>query len=202
MTHPRHTTAWNRLVPASTLAATGSSKAPGTWWISTRLPASPSSASRRVQPASSSSTIFALNRAATTATWASGGISRGTNFGACVLMAGLSRGSRSLSLAARRSSLRPARGHRLFRLFHPHRLDVHELADSFAGELAAVAAVLDAAEGEAGVGLDDAVDEDAAGLDVAGETFGPTDVRRPDARAQAVTGPVRQLHGVPLVVCD
>ncbi len=36
-------------------------------------------------------------------------------------------------------------------------------------QLAAVAAALDAAEGEAGVGLHDAVDEDAAGLDLGGQ---------------------------------
>src|SRR6185295_6135280 len=49
-------------------------------------------------------------------------------------------------------------------LLDPYCLDVHELADADLRQLAAVAGALDAAEGQARIGLDDAVDEDVAGV--------------------------------------
>src|SRR5947209_13623641 len=81
-------------------------------------------------------------------------------------------------------------------LLHPHRLDVHELPDAHRGELPAVAGALDAAEGEARVGLDDAVDEDVAGLDLGGEGLAAGGIARPDAGAEAEGGAVGELHGV------
>src|SRR6266849_9782193 len=47
----------------------------------------------------------------------------------------------------------------------PHRLNVDELFDPIGTELAAVAAALDAAEGQAWIGSDHAIDEHTAGLD-------------------------------------
>src|SRR5579884_712755 len=75
-------------------------------------------------------------------------------------------------------------------------LDVGELADAEAAELAAVAAAFDAAEGEAGVGGDHAVDEDVAGFDATGELGAALDVGGPQRGAQAVGGVVGQLDGV------
>src|SRR5689334_4621779 len=49
-----------------------------------------------------------------------------------------------------------------------NRLHVEELVHAPAAQLAAVAGLLDAAEGEAWVGGDHAVDEDGAGVEVAG----------------------------------
>src|ERR1700719_1161697 len=51
----------------------------------------------------------------------------------------------------------------------PDGLDVDEFADAEGGEFPAIAAALDAAEGEARVGCSHAVDEDAARFEVPGQ---------------------------------
>ncbi len=67
-------------------------------------------------------------------------------------------------------------------------------------DFAAPAAVFDAAEGEARVGFDDAVDENGAGVDLGGEGLGAIGVACPDAGAEAVAGLVGESDGVVGVV--
>src|SRR6266567_4031091 len=55
--------------------------------------------------------------------------------------------------------------HALSGVAHPHRLDVHEFVDPELRQLAPIAALLHAAERQARVGSDHAVDEHGAGLD-------------------------------------
>src|SRR6202035_5796745 len=86
-----------------------------------------------------------------------------------------------------------------FALLDPHCLDVDELPDADLGELAAVARALDAAEGQAGVGLDGAVDEDRAGLDLRGQVGAARRIGGPEAGAEAEAGAVGEgdrLRGV------
>ena len=68
---------------------------------------------------------------------------------------------------------------------HPHRLDVHELAQAVDAQLAPVARALDAPEREALVGRDHAVDEDAAGFELARQPLRLAAIARPRRRAQA-----------------
>src|SRR5947209_3090500 len=82
-----------------------------------------------------------------------------------------------------------------WRLLDPDGFDVDKLADADLGQLAAVAAVFDAAEGEAGIGFDCAVDKNAAGFDLGAEAFGQCDVGSPDAGAQAVARAVGECDG-------
>src|SRR3954469_16409892 len=84
----------------------------------------------------------------------------------------------------------------VFALRDPHRLDVDEFADSVLRELAAVARALDPAEGQAWIGLHQAVDEDRAGLDARGHALGPRAVAGPHRGAEAERGVVGQPHGV------
>src|SRR6185295_9213421 len=81
-------------------------------------------------------------------------------------------------------------------LLDPDRFDVDELADADHRELAAVAGALDAAKGQARIGLDDAVDEDVAGLDLGGQPLAADGIAGPHAGAEAERGAVRQLDGV------
>src|SRR6266511_4023786 len=81
----------------------------------------------------------------------------------------------------------------------PDRLDVDELADAVLRELAAVAGALDAAEGQARVGLDDAVDEHGARLDLRRQMFGARAALRPEGGAEAEGRGVGQADGIALV---
>src|SRR6476660_7100410 len=78
-------------------------------------------------------------------------------------------------------------------LLDPDGLDVDELAHAVAGELATVPAPLDAAEWHLPVGGSHAVDEDAAGLDLAGQLLGALDVLRPNRAAEPIRRVVRRL---------
>src|SRR5258706_7292591 len=84
----------------------------------------------------------------------------------------------------------------LGKLFDPYGFDVGELAKAVGAQLAAVAALFDAAEGETGVGFDDAVDEDIAGFDLGGEQFSGGDIACPEAGAKAIRGEVGEADGV------
>src|SRR5687767_9066046 len=96
----------------------------------------------------------------------------GTGFGAWVLIGACCTARRTGGEASPRLSgdfrtselLGALRGRGLLDVLDPDGLGVHELLDAEFRQLAPVAAVLDAAEGEARVGLHRAVDEDAAGL--------------------------------------
>src|SRR5215510_1922692 len=82
----------------------------------------------------------------------------------------------------------------------PDGLDVDELADAVLRQLASVAGALDAAEGHARVGLDDAVDEDRPGLDLLGQMLGAPAVPRPQRGAESKGRVVGQPDGVVLVL--
>src|SRR6266542_1686161 len=75
-------------------------------------------------------------------------------------------------------------------------LDIGEFANAVAAELAAVAAVFDAAEGQPRVGGNHTVDEDAAGFDAARQVLGAGGVASPQIRAQAVLGVVGETDGL------
>ena len=65
------------------------------------------------------------------------------------------------------------------------------------GQFAAVAAHFHAAEGEARVGVDDAVDEDGSGLQqVCGDVFGALCISRKDGGTEAVARQVGEADGV------
>src|SRR5439155_671043 len=78
-------------------------------------------------------------------------------------------------------------------------LHVHELADAELRKLAPVARAFDAAEGEARVGLDEAVHEHAARLDRRREALGTLPARGPEGRAEPEGRVVREANGVLLV---
>ena len=78
---------------------------------------------------------------------------------------------------------------------HPHGLGVAERADAQAGEFAAVAGSLDAAEPEFGVGHRHPVDEDLAGLDVVDEALLLGLVVGPGVGPQPEGGGVGDLDG-------
>src|SRR5262245_40646314 len=63
--------------------------------------------------------------------------------------------------------------------------NVYEFADTFAAELAAVAGLLDAAEGQPRIGSNHAVDECGAGLDFVDKKIALTAVVAPKAGAEA-----------------
>jgi hypothetical protein len=67
---------------------------------------------------------------------------------------------------------------------HPDRLDVDELADAIAAELAAITRLLESAEGQARVASHQAVDEYRAGVDLADETLGAPEVGGPECSAE------------------
>src|SRR5437870_8590021 len=75
-----------------------------------------------------------------------------------------------------------------------HRLDVHHLEEPVTTQLAADAAVLDAAEGHPWIRLHDAVHEHHAGLDLPCEALGPLQIFGPQARSQPEFGIVRFTH--------
>src|SRR5205807_9233339 len=75
-----------------------------------------------------------------------------------------------------------------------HRLDVHHLEEPIATQLAADAAVLDAAEGHPWIRFHDAVYEHHAGLDLPCEALGPLQIFGPQARSQPEFGIVRFTH--------
>ena len=64
-------------------------------------------------------------------------------------------------------------------LTYDYSLDIHEFTDSKDAQFAAVAAAFDAAERQARVRRDHAIDEDTAGFDAAGEILGQRNVARP-----------------------
>src|SRR6476619_3739132 len=78
-------------------------------------------------------------------------------------------------------------------LLDPDGLDVDEPPHAIAGELATVPAPLDAAEWDLPVRGRHTVDEDAAGLDLAGQLLGALDVLRPDRAAEPIRRVVRLL---------
>src|SRR5580658_6906601 len=79
----------------------------------------------------------------------------------------------------------------------PHRLDVDELADAGGGQLAAVAALLDPAEGKTRVGFDRTVNEHGAGFNARDDlALGGGDIVGPDAGAQAETRGVGEMDRV------
>src|SRR5207244_12184033 len=82
---------------------------------------------------------------------------------------------------------------------HPDALHVLELAESELRKLATVARALDAAEGEARVGLDEPVHEHAARLDRRREALGALPARGPEGRAEPEGRVVREANGVLLV---
>src|SRR5215213_12043236 len=86
------------------------------------------------------------------------------------------------------------------RHLYPERPDVSELADADGGQLAPVAAALDAPERQPRVGGDDAVDEQRAGLYLPPQPPAPLEVAGPDAGPQPVGGVVGQLDGLLLVL--
>src|SRR6266566_8123353 len=69
-----------------------------------------------------------------------------------------------------------------------HRLDVHHLEEPVATQLAADAAVLDAAEGHPWIRLHDAVDEHHSRVDLPHKALGPLEVLGPEACAQPEFG--------------
>src|SRR5690606_29199853 len=75
-----------------------------------------------------------------------------------------------------------------------------EGVDAFGGELAAVAALFDATEGEAGVGGDHGVDEGLAGFELVDETALLGAVSGPHAAAEAERAPVGEGDGLVEVV--
>src|ERR1700693_3646662 len=81
----------------------------------------------------------------------------------------------------------------------PHGLDVDELADAVLRELPSVAGALDAAEGQARVGLDDAVDEYGAGLDLRRQTLRPPTILCPERCPEPEGGVIGQAHGIAFV---
>src|SRR5216684_5948242 len=86
------------------------------------------------------------------------------------------RRSRRGSIRAGGGSERRRLGTGLTRSRHPDELLVHELADAEIGKLAAVARVLDAAEGQVGCGPARLVDEHHAGVDLPGDALAALDV--------------------------
>src|SRR5438128_407000 len=100
-----------------------------------------------------------------------------------------------ISGATWRSSRQLNRRRNECRSFDPDRLDVHKFADADLGELAAVAAVFDAAEGEAGIGFDCSVDKNISRFDLGGEALGKCDIGSPDAGAQAVARAIGECDG-------
>src|SRR6185295_1441721 len=81
----------------------------------------------------------------------------------------------------------------------PDGLDVDELADAVLRELAAVARALDPTERQPRVGLDQAVDEHRARLDLRGQPFGAGAILRPQRSTQTERRVVGQPDGVGLV---
>src|SRR5438132_1656170 len=75
-----------------------------------------------------------------------------------------------------------------------HRLDVHHLEEPIATQLAADAAVLDAAEGHPWIQFHDAVYEHHSRVDLPHEALGPLEVPGPQACAQSELGIVRFAH--------
>src|SRR5215813_12713020 len=82
----------------------------------------------------------------------------------------------------------------------PDRLDVRQLADAVLRQLASVAGTLDASEGHARVGLDHAVDEHGARLDLPREMLGAPAVLGPDRGAEAKGRVVGQADRIALVL--
>src|SRR5690606_31535662 len=81
----------------------------------------------------------------------------------------------------------------LFRGFYGDRLDVDELADAEVRQLAAVTTVLDAAEGQAWIGLHEHVDAAAAGLEfMRRNPRAALDVACEHCRAESEAGFVRR----------
>src|SRR5438876_4734196 len=85
---------------------------------------------------------------------------------------------------------------RLGRGSDPDGLDVHELADPEARELAAVAAPLDAAERQAWVRGDHPVDEHGARFDPSREGPAALHVAGPQGRAEAIWRAIRDADGL------
>src|SRR4051812_2033623 len=85
----------------------------------------------------------------------------------------------------RKRSASSLRSRRLRRRGDPHRLHIHELADSVDAQLPAEAGVFGSAEGDAGVGGDHGVDEDLAGVDAVDEAVHFGAVIGPDRGAEA-----------------
>src|SRR5258705_5450774 len=82
----------------------------------------------------------------------------------------------------------------------PHCFDVDELADAVLGELAPVARALDPAEGQARIGLHDAIDEHRTGLDLCRQTLTALAVLGPDRGAETEGRGVGEPDGVRLVL--
>src|SRR5206468_877042 len=82
----------------------------------------------------------------------------------------------------------------------PDGLDVDELADAVLRQLAPVTGALDASERHARVGLDDAVDEHGARLDLRCQMLGAPAVLGPQRRAETKGRIVGQADGIALVL--
>src|SRR2546426_6194475 len=106
--------------------------------------------------------------------------------------------------SAARPSVSTSRGPSLFRVLLDRglarvaredfdRLDVDNLEQAVAAQLASHAAVLDAAEGHPRIRLNDAVDEHHPGLHLSRKIVRLTEVPRPDARAETELGVIRLL---------
>ena len=63
-------------------------------------------------------------------------------------------------------------------------------------EFAAVAGLLDATEGEAGVGLNELVGGAGSGVELEEQVFGPAGISGKDGGAEAVGGSVGEADGV------
>jgi hypothetical protein len=81
-------------------------------------------------------------------------------------------------------------------MLYPDTLDVDELADAELREFPPVTRAFHPAEGEPGVGLDDAIDEDRAGFDPGGQGLGGRRIAGDDRCAQAEGRAVGQRDGV------
>src|SRR5579864_4785874 len=108
---------------------------------------------------------------------------RGSDCGAACLPNSRAPGRAALQ-RVRRRSLRGCRWR--FWLPDDDGLDVDEFLDAVHAELTAIAAALDAAERDSRIGRDHAIDEDAAGFDVASQLLALLDVARPERGAEAV----------------
>src|SRR5690606_6691181 len=81
---------------------------------------------------------------------------------------------------------RPCRG--LASLLHQHRLDIGELVDAVAGQLATEAGLLGATEWQAHIRAHQRIDEGGTGLQPTREGFSALAVLRPHAGAEAEAG--------------
>src|SRR5207244_578274 len=95
------------------------------------------------------------------------------------------RGTFTVSQACKPPEMAGIEGKTRAPSLHVDRLDVDELTDAEARQLAAVAGFFHSAEGQARVRGHQRVHEDVAGLDSGGHPLAPRRVRREDGRSQA-----------------